>query len=191
MILADTSVWVDHLRRGNAQLRRLLEEGRVACHPFVIGELACGMLEAREAILDHLARLPQLPVASHTEALRLVHARGLAGYWRTPAVLRAPAGRAALRMGDDELPLGLLGGVGEALEQDGTDEGAAHGPRGALPLQRRPGVEERPALERQGLGCRHDVDQGGLRGTEAEELLGRSHAPPGRLQLLPLAPVHR
>jgi nitroreductase len=36
------------------------------------------------------------------------HDRGLAGYWRTPAVLRAPSGRAALRIGDDERPLGLL-----------------------------------------------------------------------------------
>lgn len=36
------------------------------------------------------------------------HDRGLAGYWRTPAVLRAPAGRAALGIGDDEHPLGLL-----------------------------------------------------------------------------------
>lgn len=36
------------------------------------------------------------------------HARGLAGYWRTPEVLRSPAGRAALGIGDDEHPIGLL-----------------------------------------------------------------------------------
>ena len=36
------------------------------------------------------------------------HARGLAGYWRTPAVLRDDAGRAALGIGDDERALGLL-----------------------------------------------------------------------------------
>jgi nitroreductase len=36
------------------------------------------------------------------------HARGLAGYWRTPEVLRTAAGRAAVRVGDDELVLGLL-----------------------------------------------------------------------------------
>jgi nitroreductase len=36
------------------------------------------------------------------------HARGLAGYWRTPAVLRAPEGRAALGVGDDERVIGLL-----------------------------------------------------------------------------------
>ena len=36
------------------------------------------------------------------------HARGLAGYWRTPAVLRTPEGRAALGAGADERVLGLL-----------------------------------------------------------------------------------
>ena len=36
------------------------------------------------------------------------HARGLAGYWRTPAVLRTPEGRAALGIGDDERVIGLL-----------------------------------------------------------------------------------
>jgi nitroreductase len=36
------------------------------------------------------------------------HARGLAGYWRTPAVLRTPEGSAALRVGDDERVIGLL-----------------------------------------------------------------------------------
>jgi nitroreductase len=36
------------------------------------------------------------------------HARGLAGYWRTPAVLRTPEGRAAAGVGDDERVLGLI-----------------------------------------------------------------------------------
>ncbi len=36
------------------------------------------------------------------------HARGIAGYWRTPAVLGSPAGRAALDLGDDEQPIALL-----------------------------------------------------------------------------------
>src|SRR5215217_4612461 len=36
------------------------------------------------------------------------HARGLDGYWRTPEVLRTPAGRAACRIGDGERVLGLL-----------------------------------------------------------------------------------
>lgn len=40
--------------------------------------------------------------------LLAAHGRGLAGYWRTPGVLRSPAGRAALGVGDDERVLGLL-----------------------------------------------------------------------------------
>ena len=40
--------------------------------------------------------------------LLAAHGRGLAGYWRTPGVLRTAAGRAALGLGDDERVLGLL-----------------------------------------------------------------------------------
>lgn len=40
--------------------------------------------------------------------LLAAHARGLAGYWRTPAVLLDPAGRAAIGLGDDEIALGLV-----------------------------------------------------------------------------------
>ena len=43
MVLVDTSVWVDHLRRGNEELLALLNEGLVAVHPFVLGELDVNM----------------------------------------------------------------------------------------------------------------------------------------------------
>lgn len=36
------------------------------------------------------------------------HARGLAGYWRTPEVLRTAEGREAVGVGDEERVLGLL-----------------------------------------------------------------------------------
>ena len=79
MTLVDTSVWVDHMRRANPRLQALLADGQATCHPFVIGELACGTLRRRKHVLGHLARLPVVPVASHTEALRLVEGRGLMG----------------------------------------------------------------------------------------------------------------
>ena len=60
MILADTSVWVDHFRRGNKRLRNLLEAGEVATHTMVIGELACGRLQNRAATLELLGNLPRL-----------------------------------------------------------------------------------------------------------------------------------
>lgn len=79
MILVDTSVWVDHLRRGDRKLEKLLNEGVVLCHPFVIGELACGNLKNRDEILCLLAALPASSAASHEEGLRLVGDRKLAG----------------------------------------------------------------------------------------------------------------
>jgi len=79
MVLVDTSVWIDHFRRRSERLAFLLENGLVACHPFVIGELACGTLACREEVLGHLERLPALEPVSHEEALRLVEAHHLAG----------------------------------------------------------------------------------------------------------------
>lgn len=79
MILADTSVWVEHLRSGDPRLVSLLEAGEVLCHPFVIGELACGTLQRRVEILGLLKQLPGAPVLDHEEALGLVGSAGLAG----------------------------------------------------------------------------------------------------------------
>ena len=79
MVLVDTSVWIDHFRRRSERLAFLLENGLVACHPFVFGELACGTLACREEVLGHLERLPALEPVSHEEALRLVEAHDLAG----------------------------------------------------------------------------------------------------------------
>ena len=79
MILVDTSVWVDHMRRSNARLASLLDEGHVLCHPFVVGELACGNLIRRVQILGLLNELPEAPVAEHAEVLRLVESRRVYG----------------------------------------------------------------------------------------------------------------
>jgi predicted nucleic acid-binding protein len=79
VILADTSVWVDHLRKGHRRLADLLQEGAVLCHPFVIGELACGRMKNRDEILDLLATLPSAPTATHEEVMRFVADRRLAG----------------------------------------------------------------------------------------------------------------
>ena len=61
MILVDTSVWIHHFRSGNARLRELLQEGEVATHPMVLGELACGNLVKRAETLHLLSRLPRIP----------------------------------------------------------------------------------------------------------------------------------
>jgi predicted nucleic acid-binding protein len=41
-VLIDTSVWVDHFRRGNSALSALILQDEGLCHPMVLGELACG-----------------------------------------------------------------------------------------------------------------------------------------------------
>ena len=79
MILADTSIWVDHLRRSNPRLADLLEAEQIVCHPFIVGELACGGLVNRTEILAQLAALPPAPPATHDEALTLLDQHALAG----------------------------------------------------------------------------------------------------------------
>jgi len=79
MVLIDTSIWVDHLSRGNESLVDLLHEGLAACHPFVIGELACGQMRKRSEILGLLSALPQVRLAEHDELLALVDRHRLFG----------------------------------------------------------------------------------------------------------------
>lgn len=79
MILPDTSVWIDHLRAGDAVLGDFLDRGGVLGHPFVTGELALGNLRQRDIVLRALRQLPQASVASHEEVLRLVEHRPLYG----------------------------------------------------------------------------------------------------------------
>lgn len=79
MILVDTSIWVDHLRKGNKSLSILLQNGHVVCHPFVVGELACGNLKNREKLLQLLNELPTAITADHSEVLELVEQQNLMG----------------------------------------------------------------------------------------------------------------
>ena len=79
MILLDTSVWIDHLRQGDAQVVSVLQSGLVLTHPFVIGELACGQLKSRAEILGLLAALPQAKMAQEQEVLLFIERHGLMG----------------------------------------------------------------------------------------------------------------
>ncbi len=79
MILVDTSIWVDHLRVGDAALARLLDAGQVLTHPFVIGEIALGTLSQRPLILSTLADLPAAKAASDAEVLHFIEERRLFG----------------------------------------------------------------------------------------------------------------
>jgi predicted nucleic acid-binding protein len=79
VILVDTSVWVEHLRRGLPRLAMLLQEGKVLIHPWVIGELACGNLRNRADVLELLQGLPAAVVASDQEVLLLIEQDQLMG----------------------------------------------------------------------------------------------------------------
>ena len=79
MVLVDTSIWVEHLRAGHSGLEALLEEGKVACHELIIGELACGFIKNRSEILALLKALPSVIEAEHDEAMRFIDRHRLMG----------------------------------------------------------------------------------------------------------------
>jgi predicted nucleic acid-binding protein len=79
MTLVDTSVWVNHFRRPQSSLIKLLEDSSAGMHPFVLGELACGNLKHRALTLADFARLPQAPLATQGEVLHLLESRRLWG----------------------------------------------------------------------------------------------------------------
>ena len=79
MVLADASVWVSHLRDGNAELADLLHNGRVLCHPLIVGDLACGNLKDRAVILSFLRLLPMSIEAEHEEVMSFIEINRLMG----------------------------------------------------------------------------------------------------------------
>ncbi|MGC1480894.1 MAG: PIN domain-containing protein [Chthoniobacterales bacterium] len=81
-VLVDTSVWVDHLNRGEPALARLLRAGRVCTHEIVLGELLSGNLPARSRTSAIFLNLPRLQTEKFKVTLRFIehhrlHGRGL------------------------------------------------------------------------------------------------------------------
>jgi hypothetical protein len=79
MILVDTSIWVDHLRRADYDLSDHLAHRRVLTHPFVIGELALGNLRDRDEVLRSLADLRQAVLATDKETMEFIDRHRLMG----------------------------------------------------------------------------------------------------------------
>lgn len=79
MVLVDTSVWIDFLRQGNEFLENLLNEGDVATHPLVVGELHVGNISKRKEFLKLIEVLPKVGECSHDEVMFLVEKRKLFG----------------------------------------------------------------------------------------------------------------
>lgn len=79
MILVDTSIWIDHFNKSHPELVRLLNNGIVCTHPFIIGELACGNIINRTEILTLLRALPCLDTVLESEVLTLLEGHQLYG----------------------------------------------------------------------------------------------------------------
>ena len=79
MVLVDTSIWVTHLHHGSRQLEKLLMGAEVMCHPFIIGELACGNLKNRNEIISLLQSLPMAPTIEFDEFLFFIDQNHLMG----------------------------------------------------------------------------------------------------------------
>ncbi|MQB45857.1 type II toxin-antitoxin system VapC family toxin [Rhizobium sp. ICMP 5592] len=77
MILADTSIWIDHFRHADAELRRIIEDDRLLCHPSVIGELALGSLRDRDNVIAFLAAQHGAVVATHDEVMIMIDGHGI------------------------------------------------------------------------------------------------------------------
>lgn len=79
-VLIDTSVWVDHFRRGNKLLADLIELDLVLTHPMVIVEIACGTPPApRTQTLNNIRLLQSCNQASLPEVMELIERERLHG----------------------------------------------------------------------------------------------------------------
>lgn len=72
MILVDTSIWIDYFRHGDVELRRIIEDDLLLCHPAIIGELALGSLRDRHSVLGFLAAQRGATIATHDEVMTMI-----------------------------------------------------------------------------------------------------------------------
>ncbi len=112
MVLVDTSIWINHFRSGDSHLEKLLLNCEVSCHPYIIGELACGNLKNRQEILSLLQELPQAPVIDSAEFLYFVeqhelHGRGI-GFVDIHLLASAILGHMLLWTGDKRLQSAIV-----------------------------------------------------------------------------------
>ncbi len=71
-VLVDSSIWIDHINKGDIGLAGLLKRRWVVMHPIVYGEIALGSIKSRKAVLEELQELPQTIVASHSEVIAMI-----------------------------------------------------------------------------------------------------------------------
>jgi nitroreductase len=117
--LLDLARWAPNHHLTNPWRFRVLGPQALARLKQAAGEEAAAKLGRAPTLVAVSALLTgEDPVADEEDLLATgvaayivllaAHARGLASYWRTPAVLRTPEGRAALHATEDERFIGLL-----------------------------------------------------------------------------------
>jgi predicted nucleic acid-binding protein len=79
MILVDTSVWIDHIRKAEPLLVELLDNSMVLAHQLVIGELAVGQFKHQDEILERMLEMPQAMMAETFEVLKFIKENALSG----------------------------------------------------------------------------------------------------------------
>jgi predicted nucleic acid-binding protein len=79
MVLVDSSIWIDHLRKPVRAFFGLLEGHQVLAHPFLIGEIAMGSLRDRARVLQSISELPMATLAREEEVLRMIERDALHG----------------------------------------------------------------------------------------------------------------
>jgi nitroreductase len=116
--LLDLARWAPNHHLTNPWRFRVLGPSALARLKEAAGPEAAGKLDRAPTLVAVSVVQTGDPVADEEDlcaaacaayiVLLAAHGRGLAGYWRTPAVLRTAEGRAALEIGDDEHALALL-----------------------------------------------------------------------------------
>jgi nitroreductase len=116
--LLDLGRWAPNHHLTNPWRFRVVGPGALARLKAAAGAEGAGKLDRAPTLVAVSVVRSGDPVADEEDlcaaacaayiVLLAAHGRGLAGYWRTPAVLRTPEGRAALGVADDEHVIGLL-----------------------------------------------------------------------------------
>ncbi len=77
MILADTSIWIDHLRNRNPEMEKYLTRGQILMHPFIVAEISLGSLRHRQTTLRAMESLLEVKVAALHEVRHMIEAHRL------------------------------------------------------------------------------------------------------------------
>jgi predicted nucleic acid-binding protein len=77
LILADTTIWIEHLRGRVPEMQRLLDQGSIFMHPFITAEIALGSIRDRAKALARLDGLLEVEVARMGEVRNLIEMQGL------------------------------------------------------------------------------------------------------------------